>query len=186
MRIFLVVFFIVLLLLVLMALPLTVNLKVHVNFVNLKCLYSIKVLGIKLLCGTTYIEDSRLIIQNTHNKIKIPEGKMDEQMMIMKHIIKKISVDKLNLFFTGGIKDDAYYTAMLCGYVYSISSALIAKLITKHNCINIYQDIDPVYNQDALDLTLKCLIQISILNVLSAVISAKKQYKELGYGKENK
>ena len=75
---------------------------------------------------------------------------------------------------------------MLCGYVYSISSALIAKLITKHNCINIYQDIDPVYNQDALDLTLKCLIQISILNVLSAVISAKKQYKELGYGKENK
>ena len=111
---------------------------------------------------------------------------MNEQMIVMNQIVKKISVDKLNLFFCGGVKDDAYTTAMLCGYVYAISSALISKIITKHNCISVYQDIDPIYNEDALDLTLKCLIQISILDVLSALVSAKKEYKELGYGKENK
>lgn len=182
MKIYLVVFLCVLLLFVLLAYPIKAVAKVHINAINLKAFYSIKVLFIKLLCGTTYIEDNRLIIQNSHNFLyNMKDTK--KQMVITKNIVKRISVSKLQIYFCGGIKNNAYQTAIICGYAHGISSALISYLITKNNYINIYQDIDPQYNKDALDLTLKCVLEISLLDVFAALIDSKAKYKESQSGK---
>ena len=167
----------VLLLFVLLAYPIKAVAKVHINLVNLKAFYSIKVLFIKLLCGTTYIEENRLIIQNSHNLLYNMKD-TQKQMVIIKNIVKRISVSKLQIYFSGGIKNNAYQTAMLCGYAHAITSALFGFLITKNNYINIFQDIDPQYNKDALDITLKCILEISMLDVIGALIVSMFSYKE--------
>ena len=171
-----------LLLLVLIVLPFSVNINMHLNIIEQKCFYSIKLLFIKLLCGKTYIDDSRLIIQNTNNLIYNNQKDANKQITQIKSIAKKITISQVDIFFSAGVKDNAYATAMLCGYTYAISSALVAVLISKNPYINIFQDVDPNYNKDALDITLKCQIQISILKIIFALISANKKLKESNNG----
>lgn len=177
MKIYLVVFLAVILFLVLLAYPIKAVAKVHVNLVNLKAFYCIKVLFIKILCGTTYIEDNRLIIQNSHNLLYNMQN-TPKQMIIIKNIVKRISVAKMQIYFCGGIKNNAYQTAILCGYMQAITSALFGFLITKNNYINIFQDIDPQYNKDALDITIKCVLEISMLDIIGALIVSVFSYKE--------
>ena len=177
MKICLVIFLCVLLFFILLAYPIKAVAKIHINLVDLKAFYSIKVLFVKLLCGTTYIEDNQLIIQNTHNLFP-PMKEPKKQLLIIENILKRISIDTCHLYFCGGIKDNAYQTAMVCGYIQAITVALFCVLITKNNCINIFQDIDPQYNKDALDVTVKCVIEISILDVLAALIVSLFSYKE--------
>lgn len=179
MKIYLVVFLAVLLLFVLLGYPFKVCAKVHINLIKFKAFYSLKVMFIKLLCGTTYIEDNNLIIQNTHNLIYNSQQNTKKQMLIMQNIAKRISVAKLQVYFSGGVKNNAYQTAMLCGYAYAITSAMLAYLITKNNCINIFQDIDPQYSSDALDITLKCVLEISMLDVIGALIVSAFKFKEV-------
>ncbi len=180
----LVAFLVGLLLFLLLAYPFKINFKLHINFINLKSFYSLKVLFIKLLCGTTYIEQNNLIIQNTHNLVYNSSKDAQKQMREMTNIAKKIEISKVQIFFTGGIEDNAYQTAMICGYMYAISSALISYIITTNPYVDIFQDIDPVYNKNALDLTAKCILKISILDILIALLESRKQFKENKDGKK--
>ena len=155
-----------------------INFKFHVNLINLKSYYSAKVLFIKVLCGTTYIEDDNLIIQNTHNMIYSSEKDSDKQMIALMNITKKIIPSTTQIYFCGGIESNAYQTAMLCGFVNSISSIIIALLINSNPDITVFQDIDPIYESNALDLTIKCILKIRLLDVLVALMESAKQYKE--------
>lgn len=161
-----------------MTYPFKISVKFHINAITKQAFYSIKVAFIKLLCGTTYIEDNHLIIQNSHNLIYTTQNK-DFQTQLLKCILPQISVAKLQLYFCGGIASDAYKTAMLCGYIYSITSAIFTYFITKNNFINIFQDIDPQYGKDALDITAKAIIEFSLLDVIVSIIKANKKYKEI-------
>lgn len=157
--------------------PFKISLKLHINFVTKQSFYSIKVVFIKLLCGTTYIEDNRLVIQNSDNLI-YTTGNQKKQMEQIKQLVKKIVPAKLQIYFSGGIQNDAYQTAMLCGYIYAITSSIFTFCISKNNFINIFQDIDPQYNSNALDVTTKCILQISLLDVIVSLVVGNKKYKE--------
>lgn len=155
----------------------------HLNLIEFKSFYSLKVLFVKLLCGTTYIQNNKLIIQNTHNLISALAKNKQQQMVQIKGFISKITIAKMQIFFSAGVQNNAYQTAIICGYFYSISSALAGYLISKNNYINIYQDIDPQYNKDALEITIKSIVEISLLDVFLALISSKIKSKEKYSGK---
>ncbi len=174
----LIVFLSIILFVILITYPFKFVVKFHINILTKQAFYSIKVAFIKLLCGTTYIEDGQLIIQNSHNLIYTTQNK-EFQTQLLKCILPQINVTKLQLFFSGGISSDAYQTAMLCGYIYSISSAIFSYFITKNNFINIFQDIDPQYGKDALDITAKAIIEFSLLDIIVCAIKATSQYKEI-------
>lgn len=174
----LVVLLCILLLIILITYPFKVSVKFHINAITKQAFYSIKVAFVKLLCGTTYIEDNHLIIQNSHNLIYTTQNK-EFQTQLLKCVIPQLSVTKLQIYFCGGISNDAYKTAMLCGYIYSITSAIFTFFITKNNFINIFQDIDPQYGRDALDITAKAIIEFSILDAIISIIKATTRYKEI-------
>lgn len=183
MRIALVVFLVLILVYIVLALPFPIKFKCHVNGIKLLSFYSIKFWFFKVLCGKAYIEDNKFIMQNTHNHIYSNDKNAIKQQVFLKSIIKRISVHRAELYFTGGMQDDAYVSAMLCGYVQVISSALISVIITKNPFVNIFQDIDPTFNKDNLDFSAKILLEISILDILIAKHNANRRFKEQ-YGKK--
>ncbi len=176
-------FLLLIFIILILALPFKVKVKMHVNLINPQAYYSIKVAFLKLICGKAYIQSNKFIVQNTHNIFKT-EGKMSKkEACIIKQIIKNINITRAEIYFTGGIKDDAYQTAMLCGNMYAISSAITAYLITNNNFINIYQDIDTDFNNDALDLSVSAIVELSILDIIFAVIIGSNKVKEKENGK---
>ena len=72
----------------------------------------------------------------------------------------------------------ARYAAKIIRRQFNLRTDFTSAHAEKNNCINIFQDIDPQYNKDALDVTVKCVIEISILEVLAALIVSLFSYKE--------
>lgn len=181
----LIVFFTIILIILLITYPLKIVVKFHINVLTQRAFYSIKFIFVKLLCGTAYIQNKRLIIQNSHNLIYNTQNK-EFQTQLLKCILPKIDITKLQIYFSGGIANNAYQTAMICGYMYSITSAIFSYFITKNNFINVFQDIDPQYGKDCLDITTKAIVQFSLLDVIIAMLGATKKYKEILYEQNSK
>lgn len=176
-------FLIFLLVLLLLALPFKIKVKFFGDAVNMACFYSIKVAFIKLFCGKAYIEDNKFIMQNTHNLFMQSSEISPKEIEIIKQIVSSLKITRTEFYFTGGIDNDAYSTAMLCGNVYASTSAVVAYLITKNPFINIYLDVDTSFNRSALDLAVSAIVEISILDIIFALIIALKKYKENQNGK---
>ncbi len=99
-----------------------------------------------------------------------------------KQIISRIDIKKVELFFTGGIVDNSFSSAIMCGSISSIIQTLFSFLSQKYEGVKLYKDISPTFDENNLELTFDGVISISLLAIfLSAIAALFKSNK-----KENK
>lgn len=93
-----------------------------------------------------------------------------------KNILAKISLDGLEVYTSGGKKDNPFLTAMASGVMASVFGAVTGVLKTK----NIETDINARadFKDDNFTVAISSKIKISILNFIIVLIKSNKEYKK--------
>ena len=173
----LIVFFIVFFVILVLVFPFKTRAMAHVNLLELKCFYSVKIWIIKILCGMANFENERL---NVFNDKTIFSGEYDDKLKAFsKEVLKHISVKKVELFFTGGAKDNSFSSAMICGTMLSIVETIYANLSLLYEDVKMYKDIEPTFKEDNFELTIDFVASISVVKLLISVFKSKKELKKL-------
>ena len=149
----------------------------HVNIIDNICVYTIKVLFIKILVGRLKINlTDGLKIENDVNNL--PAGTNPNFTdILLKTIIRKIEIDKFKVFSSLGAKNDAFLTAMAAGSVSTIFACLSAIILEYNPNATITRAVSPTFNENSAEITIVASFKINILNIIISLIKAKKKFK---------
>lgn len=176
----LIVFFIVFFVILVLVFPFKTRAMAHINLLELKCFYSVKIWLVKILCGMANFENERLNILNDKT---IFSGEYDDKFKTFsKEVLKRIEVKKVELFFTGGAEDNSFTSAMVCGTMLSIVETIYAKLSLLYDDVKMYKDIEPTFKEDNFELTIDFVASISVVKLIISVIKSKKELKRIREG----
>ncbi len=184
MKSMLIVFFIAVLLLMIILFPFKVRLMTHFNVLSFKGYYSFKIWRFKLLCGKIERDDNgEFKITNANNILK---GDLSNPFIksLSKEILDRIELKKIEIFFSGGFINDSFSSAMMCGTISSAIKSIYGYLSLMYEDVKLYEDINPTYDENNLELTFSGMISISLFklftSVIGAVIKTKKEIKNEG------
>ena len=177
MKTLLIVFFIVNLFILILVFPYKTRIMSHVNLIEKKGFYSIKSWRVKILCGKIYLDENNNIkIENTNNVIK-NRYKDDYMKEFIINLIKTMQVKKMELYFNGGLKKDSFSSAMMCGTAMVFVDMIYAFLSQNYIDVKLFEDIKPTFDVDSLELTFDFVAAISMAEIISSFIKAKKYVK---------
>ena len=108
MKTMLIVFFVANLIVLFFVFPFKVRLMSHFNLIEKKGFYSFKFWRINLLCGMIFVdENNKVNIENINNKFKDSYKEYYMKSFSM-NLLKALTVKKVELFFSGGIKENSF------------------------------------------------------------------------------
>ena len=175
----LIVFFIFFFTISIIVFPFKIRMLGHFNLIKLIGFYSMKVFFIKFLTGRIRYENNEFKIENSVNIIK-EEFNEEFTKKLISELANRMDIKKIEVYFTGGISDNSFSSAILCGSISSLVQSFYSYLSQKYYNVKLYEDIDPTFNQNNLELTFDAVISISLISIVIAVFSSlKKQKKEL-------
>lgn len=178
MRNLLIVFFIISFLFLIAIFPFKTRLMGHLNLIDLKCYYSLKTWVLKLLCGKIEFIDGKINMVNEETLIS--KSYNNEFMKVLgKEILDELDIKKVEVFFSGGFKEDSFSSAIMCGFVLSLVETIFGFLSLKFDDVKMYKDIEPTFEENNLDLTLDIVVSISLWKLLSCFLNAGKKSKTL-------
>lgn len=176
----LIVFFIITIIIMAMAFPFKTRMMFHTNLLNAKGFYSFKIMKIRLLTGRFYIDKGEGFM--VENSVDIFSGNINKPFVrnLIKEMAKKIDVKKMELFFTGGFKEDSYSSAIMCGMVASGIQTLYSIIYEKFEDVKLYEDVKVTFDDDNIDLTFDIVVKISLIAILKSIFKANKLTKQEG------
>lgn len=177
MREVLIVFFILTLIIMAMAFPFKTRILMHMNFLNTKGYYNLKVMRLKLLTGRFYIDsDDGFVVENSIDLISSNYNKPFVKELT-KQMIARLDVKKVEMYFTGGLKNDSYLSAVLCGTISSLINAGYSYISEKYENVKLYEDVEVTFFEDNLEMTFDIVISISLFSILKSILKANKIVK---------
>ena len=167
----LIVFFVISLLLLILVHPFKIRFMLHFNLFDFKGFYSVKIFGIRLLTGMVYRKDGKIVVQNSAD---IFSGNMSKPFVkhFISELIKRLNINKVEIFFVGGVKNNSFSSAMICGGVSSLVQTLYSVLSQKYDKVRLYHDVSASYAKDKLELTFDIVTSISLLSIIISIIRA--------------
>lgn len=180
MKAILIVLGVLLLILAIIVFPFRARFQGHFNLFSGICIYSIKIVFIKLLVGRCKVSFADgLKIENMVNNM--PKDPKHPHLMDMfaSQVLKRIEISKFDFYFTFGESENASTTALVCGSIKILSAMLISYILNNNKNADIFQDINPSYTSNEFELTMQVSVKLSLLDVLLSFISAKKEYKKV-------
>ena len=174
----LIVFFIVLFIISVLVFPFKIRAMGHFNLVKLVGVYSLKIMFLKILTGRVKFENEELQVENLANILE-NEKNADFSKQLMINICKRIDIKKIELYFKAGFCDDSFSSAIVCGGVSSFIKTVYSVLTQKYYNVKLYEDIDPTFSQDNLELTFDAVISISFISLIVSLISSAIKNKEI-------
>ena len=175
----LVVFFIFFFVLSIIVFPFKIRILGHFNVLKMIGFYSLKLFFIKFLTGRMIYENGKIKIENSVNIIK-DEFNPEFTKKFIIQILERLDVKKIEIYFTGGIIDNSFSSAMICGSVSSMIQSFYSYLSQKYYNLKLYEDIDPTFNENNLEITFDIVVSISLFSISKSVfVSLKKDKKEL-------
>lgn len=179
MKTLLIVFFIAILILMLFLFPFKIRMAGHLNLIEMKVFYCFKILFFKLLCGMAEVDGFGKIQYKNSNNIFDEDIDKDFAGSFAREILSELNVKKIELFFTGGLEEDSYSSALICGSVTSIVYGLYGYLSQQYKDVKLYEDITPTFEENNLELTFDVVISVSMLQIIRSIIVAKIKTKKL-------
>lgn len=174
----LIVFFIITVIIMAMAFPFKTRMMFHTNLLDAKGFYSFKIMKIKLLTGRFYIDrGTGLTVENSADLLSENFNKPFVKNL-SKEILKRLDVRKVEMFFTGGFKENSYYSAIMCGFVSSIIQTIYSVLYEKYDDVRLFEDVDVTFNENNIDFTFDIVIKISLIAILKSILKANKLTKQ--------
>lgn len=178
MRDLLIVFFIICFFFLIIIFPFKTRLMGHLNLIDLKCFYSLKVWVIKLLCGSIVFEHGKFEV--TKEDTIFSKAYDNEYVKIVaREVVSDVDVKKLEVFFDGGFKDNSFSSAIVCGSVISMVESLFAYLSLKYENVKMYKNIQPTFDENNLELTVDIVVSISLWRIVRCLLVAGKKNKKL-------
>ena len=150
----------------------------HVNILELKCYYVVKSWIVKLLCGKIMFENGEIKMTNEQTLLS---GSYNKPFVknLTGEIMDRLDVKKIELFFTGGFKENSFSSAIVCGGVLSVVETLYGYLSLSFDNVKMYKDIKPTFNEDNLELTADVVVSISLVQILKSLLSAGTKSQKL-------
>ena len=176
----LIVFFIFTVIIMAMAFPFKTRMMFHTNLLNAKGFYSFKIMKIRLLTGRFFIDKKEGF--TIENSVDIFSQNINKPFVrnLIKEMTKRVDVKKVELFFTGGFKEDAYSSAIMCGFVSSAAQVIYSMIYEKFEDAKLYEDVSVTFDEDNVDLTFDIVIKISLIAILKSIFKANKTVKQEG------
>ncbi len=150
----------------------------HFDVLNFKFYYVAKLWILKLICGKILIDNGEIkmtnektILSGSYNKPYIKS--------ISKELMDRMDVKKVELFFTGGFKENSFSSAMVCGCVLSVVETLYGYLSLSFDNVKMYKDINPTFDENNLELTVDIVVSISLVQILKSLLSAGSRTQKL-------
>lgn len=162
--------------------PFKVRIDFHFNIFELVGFVSIKAYLIKLFSGKIVFEENRFEVDCGKKKQKKKPLRLLKEYFVS--LSKRISVRKFECFFSFGSDSDAKLVSLLCANVLSFDAILSSILLNKYKHVEIFNDIEPIYDKEELQVSSRIVVCFNFLDVfLSLFVAYKNYFKML---KENK
>lgn len=178
MRNMLIVFLCLSLVILVFVFPFKTRIMGHINLLEMKCYYSVKSWIIKLICGKIEVENGKIKMENEETFLT---GSYDNDFVksIFGELLSRLDVKKVELFFTGGFKENSYYSALLCGTILSMVESMYGYLSLKYDDVKMYKDIKPTFDENNLELTVDLVVSFSIFGIVKSLMQASKNTKKI-------
>ena len=175
----LIVFFIVYFLIIILFFPFKIRCMGHFNIIEMMGFYSLKILKLKIINGRIKYENGKIVVQNSVNIIQDKfNGEFSRKFIY--NLLSKIEVKKVEIFFSGGISDNSFSSAIICGGVSSFVQSVYSYFSQKYYNVKLYEDIEPKFGEDNLELTFDFVINVSMFSIIVSLLSAfKKNFGEI-------
>lgn len=132
-----------------------------------------------MFCGMLYMDSGKIKMENEKS---VFYQNVDRNFLIkfLVEVLSRLDVNKIEIFFTGGFVDDSYLSAIMCGTVSSMVQSLYSVLSQKYENVRMIEDVKPTFNESNLELTVECVVSVSLFEILVSVIKANslKKLKE--------
>lgn len=168
MKTFFLILFIILIVLLVISYPLKVRCGFHVNLLLNVGYISFNLAFIRLLAERFKI----------NNKLEF-EGEKERNSKHKKlltsyinNLTRRVDVKKLDLFFDVGVKDEACFVSLFCGYINSIVIGLFAALLSKYKNLDIYLKTNPYFNKESLEATGEMIVTFNLIDVVVSLLKA--------------
>ena len=183
---------IVSILIFILILPIKCNAMFYINLLKNKGAVGVEILKIAIVQDKFKIASGQVTTTNKKNREKTFElSKEDKNLMFLKFVVSNIAHRIIiNDAYVGvdiGKKDDAMTTAILCGSALIVVDAIMAVLFSKKQGFNYNVDVEPLFCQNKLVLSLQLIIYTNLFDILFAIIkSYLKTNKEIRQLKKEK
>ena len=169
----LIVFFIVCFFIMILVFPFKVRCMGHFNILKLIGFYSLKIMNLKLINGRILFEDGKFEIQNSVNRIEDGLSSSFSQNFT-KQILSKIDIKKVELFFSGGIADNSFSSAIICGTVSAFIMSVYSIFSQKYENVKLYEDVDAKFGENNFEITFDIVVSISFISLIISALKANK------------
>lgn len=165
----------VLLFVIVILYPFKVKMSFHFDVFELVGFVSIKAYVFKLFSGKLIFEDGHfeLFRGEKKQKKKKPMPLLSEYFISLS---KKLSVEKFEWYFTCGSDSDARFVSLVCAYVLSLDAMLSSVLLNRYKHVEIFNDIDPIFDKDDLQVSSRSVVSFSFFDVFLSLFVAYKNY----------
>lgn len=168
-----IVFFIIFFVLSVLVFPFKIRCMGHFNLLKFAGFYSLKIMKLKLINGRMFLENGKIKIQNSVNRIE--NGLSDDYSQnFTKKILEKIDVKKVELFFSGGIADNSFSSAMICGTFSAIIQSIYSILSQNYQNVKLYEDVDAKFGENEFEVTFDIVVSVSLISLIISVFEALK------------
>ena len=165
--------------------PFKFKVALHFNVLELVGFIAVKSFGLNIVSAKILIdEDGKPQVEIGKRKKKKKKKPFSYSQAYFMSLGKRLEVKKFEVYLSYGQQSDAYLTSMACGVVLMFDSMLSSVLLDKYKHVKIFTDIDPIYNDDRLELSGAVVITYSILDLVISILlglinyfKAKKEAK---------
>ncbi len=171
--------FIVLFVVLLLVYPFKIKGAFHFNAIEDVGFVVLKVFVIKLVCMRFRFNNKGGLELKKYKKKKKKKKPVTLLGSYFMSLAKKLDVKKIQFFFSSGVPDNAYLVCMVNGAVETISASMFAVLLNKYKHLKIFSDVDPVFNENKLEVTASVVVSFCLLDMLLSVIHAYIYYFKL-------
>ncbi|MBQ7467167.1 MAG: hypothetical protein IJS74_03765 [Clostridia bacterium] len=163
--------------------PFKFKVALHFNVIELVGFIAVKSFGLNIISMKILIdENGKLDIEIGKRKKKKKKKPFSYSQAYFMSLARRLEVKKFELYLSYGQASDAYLTSMACGVVLMIDSMLSSILLDNYKHVKIFTDIDPIYNDDRLELSGAVVVTFSIfdtaISILLGFINYLKTKKE--------
>ena len=135
--------------------------------------YCFSVLKFKILCGRVFFSNGEICVQNQNNRFQQNPEDTKFFKKFFSHIYKNFYIVSFNVYYEGGIKDNAAVSAVMCGTMQIILSVVFSFLKSK-NCDSAFEKFIiycPLKNE--CNYVFEGTFSISIFSLLKSFIISR-------------
>lgn len=176
MKSYILVFAIIMLIFLVLIYPFRIRISLHLDFFRLVGFVSVKAYFLKLFSGKLIVDDQnkiKLVQEKKKNKKSKPTYLLN---IYFTSLLKRLTVKDFEWYFSCGSDTDANFVSLICGYVLAFDAVFSGILLNRYKHVEIFNDVDPSFEKDSLEISTKIIVCFSIFDVLWSLFVAYKEY----------